>query len=85
MTGDGLSLLEQRLTKKIEGKLVGFDPLTIISIIASIILIIQGCSKPSARGLRRRLFNRARLAASLRELCRWRGCFKALLTGATQK
>jgi hypothetical protein len=67
MTGDGLSLLEQRLEKKVEGKPVSFDPLTIISIIASIILMIQNCQRPSARGLRRRLFNRARLAAGLRE------------------
>lgn len=66
MAGEGLALMEKRLTvtKAGPGK-VGFDPAIISLIISTIIPIIQGCFKPTPQALRRKFLNRARVAAGL--------------------
>lgn len=67
--GKGLQLLEERLTSKLtEGSdAVGFDPLTILTIITALIPLIQGCFNANPKALRRRLFNRSRVATSIRK------------------
>lgn len=55
--GDGISLLENRLTP--QGPI---DPASILALISGIITLIQGCSNPTPKALRKRLFNRSRLA-----------------------
>ncbi len=64
--GEGLALLEERLTAKRQAK-AGFDPASIIAIIQAIIAMIGGCKSPTPAQLRRRLGNRARLAAAGRQ------------------
>lgn len=60
MTGQGLDLLETRLTAKKMAK-PGFDPTVIIAIIQAIIAMISGCPKPTTTRLRLKLGNRAAL------------------------
>lgn len=63
MDGKGVQLLEDRLRQS--GGLSAFDPAALIAIIQAIITTIQNCRKPNAQTLRRRLFNRIRLAAAI--------------------
>lgn len=66
-TGKGLQLLEDRLRQKEAGaEAAGFDIAVIVATIAALVPLIQNCFSPTPRALRRRLFNRARVAAAVR-------------------
>lgn len=67
-----IKLLEDRLAKKISEKEgVGFDPITIIMIIAALIPLIQNCFNASPKALKKRMLNKARIAAALRREAGW--------------
>ena len=65
MEGKGLQLLDDRL--KASNGLTAFDPAALIAIIQAIIEMVQKCRNPNAKALRRRLLNRARLAAAIQK------------------
>lgn len=70
MAGAGLQLLEERLAEDMaaddaeNGR--SFDPMTIFTIITALLPLIQNCFAPKPSALRRRLFNRSRVANALR-------------------
>lgn len=61
----GIDLLRQRLTAKKSAGEFGFDPASIIAIITAIVNVIQNCKQPTPANLKRRLFNRAKVAMAL--------------------
>lgn len=63
MHGAGFQLMEERLMESKEKK---FDPATILLLITTLIPLIANCFNPTPKVLRRRLGNRARVAASIR-------------------
>jgi hypothetical protein len=66
MQGEGLSLLETRLSEGRARRGLGIDFITIIGIITALLPLIQNCFNPQPQALRRRLLNRARLAVAMR-------------------
>jgi len=67
MRGDGLDLAEERITARQAKNGMEFDPASIITIITAIMKVLQGCTNPTPRAMRRRMLNRARLASALRQ------------------
>lgn len=66
-SGDGFKLFEERVTARKQQTNAVFDPTMIFTILAAIIPLIQGCFNPTAAMLKRRPFNRARVAIALRQ------------------
>jgi len=67
MPGEGLQLAEERIAARHAKNGFLFDPASIIAIITAIMSVLQSCTNPTPRALRRRRVNRARLAAALRQ------------------
>lgn len=66
-SGKGLDLLEERIGAQKAKKGMKLDPVTIAMLIAAIYPVIKNCLNPTPETLRRKLFNRAPLALSIRK------------------
>jgi hypothetical protein len=77
--GEYLALLEQRLNEKAARPDAGFDPLTIVMIIAVIVPLIQNCRNKGPNVLRRRFGSRAQVATAIYRDCQgvsWNDAFR---------
>ena len=66
MAGQGLTLLDSRLSAKLSTSAT-FNPANLIAIIQAIVAAISNCPSPTPAGLKVRLGNRVRLTVGIKQ------------------